>query len=75
MIATLASRCHDANQSLLYPVPNDSRTIEMARHVCARCPIRAECLDAALRDPATQGIWGGMTAAERAGQRRRDRHR
>ncbi|HEX4288967.1 MAG TPA: WhiB family transcriptional regulator, partial [Trebonia sp.] len=32
---------------------------------CARCPVRSECLDFALRTRQMHGVWGGTTAEER----------
>jgi WhiB family redox-sensing transcriptional regulator len=42
-----------------------------AKAVCARCPLRAECLEYALRHPARYGIWGGLSPEELAAERRR----
>ncbi|MFJ6905582.1 WhiB family transcriptional regulator [Streptomyces griseoluteus] len=39
-----------------------------ARRICARCPVRPECLHAALTretQDTRYGIWGGLTAADR----------
>jgi WhiB family redox-sensing transcriptional regulator len=36
-----------------------------AKRVCARCPVRGECLAYALRVHEEIGIWGGLDAAER----------
>lgn len=33
--------------------------------ICHRCPVRADCLDFALRTSQPFGIWGGTTARER----------
>ncbi|MFD6095040.1 WhiB family transcriptional regulator [Nocardiopsis flavescens] len=35
-----------------------------ARVLCAGCPARELCLELALREEPTAGIWGGLTAAE-----------
>jgi WhiB family transcriptional regulator, redox-sensing transcriptional regulator len=42
-----------------------------AKAVCALCPIRAQCLEYALRHPARFGIWGGLSGEELAAERRR----
>jgi WhiB family redox-sensing transcriptional regulator len=34
--------------------------------VCARCLVRAECLDYALADRELVGVWGGLSVRERA---------
>ncbi len=42
--------------------------------LCAVCPVRAECLEFAMRrwrDTGEHGIWGGLVEAERASARRR----
>lgn len=33
--------------------------LERAKALCARCPIRAECLDGAVRRGEPWGVWGG----------------
>jgi WhiB family redox-sensing transcriptional regulator len=52
--------------------------IAAAKRVCARCPVRAECLAYAITHDEREGIWGGTTPAERqrghrqGGRRRQD---
>jgi len=45
--------------------PTNSVAFARAERVCARCPVAAECLAAALEDPSLHGIWGGTSARER----------
>lgn len=40
-----------------------------ARAVCAACPVRAACLAHALAYDEPWGMWGGLTARERAAHR------
>jgi WhiB family redox-sensing transcriptional regulator len=35
------------------------------KQLCDMCPVRAECLDWALRTDQESGIWGGMTRYQR----------
>jgi hypothetical protein len=48
-------------------------SLEVARAVCRSCPVRSECLDAALVEEAelgpleAHGVRGGLTAPQRAG--------
>jgi WhiB family redox-sensing transcriptional regulator len=37
----------------------------IAKAVCARCPVVADCRRHALRAREPFGVWGGMTASER----------
>ena len=36
-----------------------------AKHICAECPVRAECLEYAIERPALSGLWAGTKPAER----------
>jgi len=36
-----------------------------AKAVCARCPVRAECLTDALAQDRVYGVWGGTTERDR----------
>lgn len=36
-----------------------------ARALCARCPVRDECLEAALSSGEPHGIWGGLNELQR----------
>lgn len=44
---------------------------QKAKAICARCPVRTECLEYALSRPEKYGVWGGMNEDERASERRR----
>ena len=41
-----------------------------AKAICATCPVKSDCLEAALREPMTTGIWGGTTTNERRGRQK-----
>ena len=41
-----------------------------AKSVCARCPVRSDCLADALASDERFGIWGGLTERERRSLRR-----
>ncbi|WP_043849279.1 WhiB family transcriptional regulator [Amycolatopsis keratiniphila] len=43
----------------------NKRAIAQAKAVCAGCPVKAECLDDALAAKWTDGVFGGLSAAER----------
>lgn len=40
---------------------------QVARDVCAACPVRAECLDYAVRVRPVRGVWAGFTPAQLPG--------
>ncbi|WP_344664689.1 WhiB family transcriptional regulator [Catenulispora yoronensis] len=41
-----------------------------AKAMCARCPVRNSCLEYAMTTPEHDGLWGGLTDAERKAMRR-----
>jgi WhiB family transcriptional regulator, redox-sensing transcriptional regulator len=45
----------------------------VAKAVCARCPVRSDCLEQALENRDPHGVWGGMNEAERRAELRRRR--
>ena len=51
------------NLDLFYPERGESAG--PARQVCARCPVCQPCLEYALSNRITHGIWGGLTERER----------
>jgi WhiB family redox-sensing transcriptional regulator len=64
---TLAA-CQSVDPDLFFPMSatNPARAdMAAAKAVCARCPVRAECLQYALAAGQVHGIWGGMSEEER----------
>lgn len=60
--------CRDEDPELFFPVSDigpGARQVAEAKAVCARCPVRAQCLDYAMTNRLTDGIFGGATEAER----------
>jgi WhiB family redox-sensing transcriptional regulator len=49
--------------------------VERAKLVCSACPVRLNCLAAALVFNTEDGIWGGLTSVERRKLLRRQRPR
>lgn len=45
-----------------------------AKAICGGCPARPACLEHAVTYPEPDGIWGGVTAAERRGRLQSTRH-
>ena len=52
--------------------PSDGVGVEVARRVCADCPVKEPCLDYAMANHIDHGVWGGTSERER---RRIARHR
>lgn len=48
---------------------------EQAKRICRGCPVRYECLRAALDRNERYGVWGGLDADERRRVRERERAR
>ena len=54
---TLAVPCHVEDPDLWFA--EDPRDLERAKELCAQCPLRRECLTAALERQEPWGVWGG----------------
>ena len=63
-----AAACRSCDPDLFFPLSSSGPGIEQvaqAKQVCARCPVRRECLAFALRTRQAHGVWGGLTEQER----------
>lgn len=66
-----AAACSGTPGVDFFPAPDDPAAVSRAKSVCASCPVSDDCLAFAIETNQPDGIWGGMTAKERAGLRRR----
>ncbi|WP_432104095.1 WhiB family transcriptional regulator [Streptomyces sp. bgisy091] len=61
--------CHGMDvedaEAVFFPGPRDHEEIAEAKELCGWCPVRRECLDFALQNVLKEGVWGGLTEAER----------
>lgn len=55
--------CRGIDSDLFFPGRGESN--HEAKAVCAVCPVREACLDAAIANREPLGIWGGLTETER----------
>jgi WhiB family redox-sensing transcriptional regulator len=62
--------CTHAPSDLFFP--DSGMEAGPAKAICAGCPVKADCLDHALRNNETRGVWGGKTESERKSIRRMD---
>lgn len=62
--------CREADPDLFFHPQNERglarvRRDRSAKSVCARCHVRVECADYAVRAREPYGVWGGLTEEER----------
>ena len=55
--------CRDEEPSLFFP--SDGTGVDIARALCATCPVKEPCLEYALRNRIDHGVWGGASERER----------
>jgi WhiB family redox-sensing transcriptional regulator len=55
--------CAQTDPDTFYPDKGGST--RAAKQVCARCPVKADCLEYALAHDERFGIWGGTSEPER----------
>ena len=62
-----ACRAPGTDPEVFFPVSDTPPPAQLAaaRQICARCPVKAPCLEWALRTGEPAGIWAGTTPAER----------
>jgi WhiB family redox-sensing transcriptional regulator len=64
--------CRGADPLLFFHTQNErgssrSRRDQLAKRVCASCPVRLECADYAIRAREPYGVWGGLSEDDREG--------
>ncbi|HET6859312.1 MAG TPA: WhiB family transcriptional regulator [Streptomyces sp.] len=61
--------CHGMDpvdaDAAFFPLPRDHEAIAEAKELCSLCPVRRDCLNYALENVLKEGVWGGLTEAER----------
>lgn len=70
-----AGACQSADPDIFFPLSGSGAStsqISEARRICARCTVRRECLDFAMRNGEMHGIWGGTTPEDRVRARRQE---
>lgn len=68
------AKCIEEDPDLFFPTGDGVRAqpqVELARMVCAECPVRLACLRFALATNIDYGVWAGTTPLERHRMRRR----
>lgn len=66
---TRSAACAQAPEVSFFPERGAS-TAE-AKQVCAVCVVRQQCLDYALEEHISHGVWGGLSFRQRKALRRR----
>jgi WhiB family redox-sensing transcriptional regulator len=55
--------CREIPPSTFFP--SDGVGVEVARRICAECPVKDACLEYALANHIDHGVWGGCSERER----------
>lgn len=55
--------CRNVHPAVFFP--SDGLGVEIAKQVCAECPVRVACLEYALANRIDHGVWGGASERER----------
>ncbi len=56
-------KCRDLPPATFFP--SDGVGVDVARQICAECPVKAPCLEYALHNRIDHGVWGGCSERER----------
>jgi WhiB family redox-sensing transcriptional regulator len=59
----LQALCAQADPEAFFPEKGGSNAD--AKRICARCPIRLRCLEVAIANNYSDGVWGGLSPRQR----------
>ena len=45
--------------------PSDGVGVEIAKEICASCPVKEPCLEYAIENRVDHGVWGGASERQR----------
>lgn len=65
--------CLGADIDLFFPIPGSNAARRAIRDWCAGCPVQVPCRDTADLDEYRMGVFGAMTAVQRAEHERTGR--
>ena len=57
--------CATTDPELWFPELDSLWRVREAKNICEKCPVKKECLEYALVNGFKEGIWGGLSPAER----------
>lgn len=57
--------CAEVDPDLWFPEKGNTSAVRAAKRICARCPVRVQCLDYAVKNHEEYGVWGGHNVRER----------
>lgn len=60
------AHCLGMDTNMFYPERGEA--VKLRKAVCVGCPVRAQCLEAGMREHF--GVWGGLSEQERRRMRR-----
>jgi WhiB family redox-sensing transcriptional regulator len=56
-------KCKELPPSTFFP--SDGVGVDIARKICADCPVKSPCLEYAMENHIDHGVWGGTSERER----------
>jgi WhiB family redox-sensing transcriptional regulator len=65
---TEQAACKGMDTNLFFPddrTPQNSSKYDVAKQVCAECPVKEECLTYAIENDIRVGMFGGMSRKQR----------
>lgn len=62
--------CAQVGPDLWFSEKGSNQFTSNVKAVCAGCPVRSQCLEYAIANGETDGVWGGLTVKERRKLRR-----
>jgi WhiB family transcriptional regulator, redox-sensing transcriptional regulator len=63
--------CKRVDTARFFADPSERSVVDTAKAICRSCEVRGPCLEYAVREDITAGVWGGLDPRERAALRHR----
>ena len=57
--------CRGADTEIWFSGRGDNALIQLAKQICAGCPVRQPCGDYGLEHSSLNGMWGGLSERQR----------
>ncbi len=61
----LRGACRGLDPEIFYSASEEDDGLARAKQVCSTCVVKQQCLEFALANRESEGIWGGATEKER----------
>lgn len=67
--------CKGLDPNIFFPGSYDTSAVDLAKRICASCPVQLACADYGISHFERYGIWGGFTQRQLRTRRKKWKER